>query len=147
MVRCLAVSVGVFGYPRELLYMCCIVSWPYNTVQHGGYNVALTDAWLRKAKPGEKAYKQSDGGGLYIQINVSGAKLWRLAYRYGGKQKTLSLGNYPLISLSEARAARDSAKRLLLEGLDPAQERENAIAANVSEVGETFEAVAREWHA
>ena len=102
----------------------------------------LTDAWLRAAKPADRVYKQSDGAGLYIEITTSGNKIWRFSYRYAGKQRTLSLGRYPLIGLAAARKARDQAKLALLEGEDPADARRvpNDDDAN------SFEAVAREWH-
>jgi integrase len=105
--------------------------------------MALTDAWLRSAKPTGEIYKKADGGGLYIQITKDGNKLWRLAYRIGGNQKTLSLGGYPLIGLAAAREARDKAKRALLDGQDPAK----TLRAEKAEVATSFEAIAREWHA
>jgi integrase len=105
--------------------------------------MALTDAWIRAAKPAEKVYKQSDSGGLYIEITTAGNKIWRFGYRFGGKQKTLSLGTYPLIGLAGAREARDKAKRILLEGCDPADARRQ----ETGEASTTFEAIAREWHA
>lgn len=103
----------------------------------------LTDAWIRAAKPRDKVYKQADAGGLYIEITTVGKKAWRLAYRYAGKQKTLSLGGYPLIGLAEARQQRDEAKKLLLKGIDPAEAR-RAQAANAEN---SFETIARAWHA
>lgn len=103
----------------------------------------LTDAWIRAAKPRDKVYKQSDAGGLYIEITTAGKKIWRLAYRCAEKQKALSLGSYPLIGLSQAREARDEAKRTLLRGIDPAEVRKAATVASEN----TFEAIAREWHA
>lgn len=80
----------------------------------------LTDLECRNAKAGSKLRKLSDAGGLQLWVQPTGSRLWRLAYRYGGKQKLLSIGPYPLISLSEARERRDAAKRLLLDGIDPA---------------------------
>jgi integrase len=104
----------------------------------------LADTWLRAAKGAEKPYKKSDAGGLYILIQPDGKRYWRLAYRFGGKQKTLALGTYPLIGLKEAREARDAAKRCLLKGHDPADVRKAEKAA--AEATNSFEAVAREWH-
>ena len=69
--------------------------------------MALIDSVLRKAKPSPKPRKLSDGGGLHLLVQPSGSKLWRLAYRFGGKQKTLALGVYPAISLADARSRRD----------------------------------------
>lgn len=76
----------------------------------------LTDVEIRQAKRREAPYKLSDAGGLFLQITPSGSKLWRLKYRYAGREKLLSLGPYPDVSLSEARAHRESAKRALRAG-------------------------------
>ena len=73
----------------------------------------LTDTAIRNAKSGPKLVKLSDGGGLHLLIQPRGAKLWRLAYRHGGKQKTLAFGVYPTVSLADARARRDAAKKHL----------------------------------
>jgi integrase len=83
----------------------------------------LTDTAIRNAKPGLMLIKLSDGGGLHLLIQAHGAKLWRMAYRHGGKQKTLAFGVYPAVSLAEARARRDAAKKLLGEGVDPSTQR------------------------
>ena len=79
----------------------------------------LTDSKLRAIKPTGKVQKISDGGGLYIHVTDKGSMLWRMAYRYGGKQKTLSLGAYPTITLSQARLLREQAKQALASGKDP----------------------------
>ena len=76
----------------------------------------LSDARIRAAKPRKTAYKLSDSGGLHALIQPHGSKLWRLAYRYGGKQKTLALGVYPLVGLREAREQSTAAKQLLAKG-------------------------------
>lgn len=105
----------------------------------------LNDVAVRKAKPEAKPRKLSDGGGLYILIHPNGGKYWQLAYRFVGKQKTLSVGKYPDVSLADARARREAARKLIANGIDPgeakqAQKREDKIVA-----ANTFEAVAREW--
>ncbi|VTZ28352.1 hypothetical protein MPC4_70086 [Methylocella tundrae] len=79
----------------------------------------LTDIEIRKAKPSERFVKLSDGGGLQLWIMPDGAKRWRLAYRFGGGQKTLAIGVYPATGFREARDAREEAKRLLAAGTDP----------------------------
>src|SRR5665213_102400 len=79
----------------------------------------LTDAAIRNAKPSTKPIKLSDGGSLYLLIQPHGTKLWRMAYRHAGKQKTLAFGIYPTVTLAEARGRRDDAKKLLAEGIDP----------------------------
>ena len=106
----------------------------------------LTDAKCRNAKGQIKPYKLSDAGGLHLLVDANGAKYWRLAYRWHGKQRTLALGVYPAVGLVEARAARDDAKRSLAANIDPsAAKRERMRTAKVA-AANTFEAVAREWH-
>lgn len=83
----------------------------------------LTDTQVRNAKPAKKPFKLSDGGWLFLIVNPSGSKLWRMAYRFHGAEKTLSFGGYPEISLKDARARRDEAKALVASGIDPSQQR------------------------
>ena len=83
----------------------------------------LTDKEIRAAKPREKAYKLFDGGGLFLSVPKSGQKRWRLKYRINGKEKLLSLGIYPAVSLSAARKKRDEMKELIAKGVDPSEER------------------------
>ncbi len=105
----------------------------------------LTDAAVRNAKPKEKSYKLFDGNGLYIEIVPAGGKWWRFKYRIAGKEKRLSLGVYPDVSLKEARDKHVDARKNITKGIDPSETRK-AVKATAS--GEnTFEAVAREWHA
>lgn len=104
--------------------------------------MALSDVKCRNARPASKLVKLSDAGGLQLWIQPTGSRLWRLAYRFGGKQKLLALGSYPLISLAEAREARDTAKRLLLRGIDPAQERKLQKADSAKD---TFRSIAEEY--
>lgn len=79
----------------------------------------LTNTAIKAAKPKEKPYKLSDEKGLYLLINPNGNKLFRVNYRMHGKQKTLSLGKYPAISLVQARDKRDLARKQIAEGIDP----------------------------
>jgi integrase len=102
----------------------------------------LTDVRIRNAKPRKKPYKLSDAGGLHLLIKPHGSKLWRVSYRYGGKQKTLASGAYPIIRLKAAREQRDEAKRLLARGVDPSAQRR--LAKHVAATGNTFRAVAEE---
>src|SRR5262249_11299870 len=83
----------------------------------------LSDAGVRGARLATTPRKLSDGGGLFLLIQPNGSKLWRLAYRYGSKQKTLALGIYPTVSLAQARDCRESAKKLLASGVDPSVHR------------------------
>lgn len=109
----------------------------------------LTDAAAKSAKPREdgKPAKLADSLGLVLWVMPNGSKYWRLKYRFAGKEKLLALGVYPEVSLREARAKRDEARKLLAEGTDPgSKRREEKLAAKVS-AANTFEAIAREWHA
>lgn len=105
----------------------------------------LTDSALRNAKPQEKQYKLSDGGGMFLLVMPNGSRFWRLAYRFDGKQKLLALGAYPLISLIEARKKRDDAKRLLTEGQDPGEARKADRRQQKIEAASTFKVIAEEW--
>ena len=86
-----------------------------------------------------------DGGGLYLEISPSGGKWWRLKYRFAGKEKRISLGIYPEVSLKEARGRRDEQRRLLANDIDPSEYRKAHKAKLVSSSKNTFESVAREW--
>lgn len=104
----------------------------------------LTDIECRTAKPGEKVRKLSDGQGLQLWIQPTGSRQWRLAYRYGGKQRLLAIGPYPLISLAEAREAAQAARKHLINGVDPmAVKRERKIQAAAE--ANTFKTVAEEY--
>jgi integrase len=105
----------------------------------------LSDLQIRTAKPREKDYKISDGYGLYLLITPSGGKLWRIQYRYDDKQKLLSLGSYPQISLADARHQRDEARKLLANGIDPNMAK-RAQKASRADGTNSFEVIAREWH-
>lgn len=106
----------------------------------------LNDAKLRGAKPREKAYKLTDSYRLYLLVKPNGGKLWRWNYSYGGKQKSMNFGIYPMVSLLDARAKRDEARAILDEGRDPAVAKKLKIEANREAAQNTFERVAREWH-
>lgn len=105
----------------------------------------LTDTQIKGLRPAESPTKHSDGGGLHLLVSPTGGKLWRWAYRFGGKQKTLAFGAYPAVSLADARKKRDEAKRLLANAVDPAQqakiEKTNRLVASTN----TFTAIADEF--
>jgi integrase len=104
----------------------------------------LTDTAIRSAKPKDKAFKLFDSGGLYLEINPAGGKWWRWKYRFGGKEKRISFGVYPDVSLKLARERRDTSRKQLAAGIDPAEARK---AERLAQAGaESFEAIAREWH-
>lgn len=102
----------------------------------------LTDAAIRNAKPAAKAQRLFDGGGLYLEVAPAGGKWWRFKYRFGGKEKRLSLGVYPDVSLKEARERRDEARKQLANGIDPSETRK----AEKNSQADSFEEVAREWY-
>ena len=102
----------------------------------------LNDTRVRTIKPRQRPIKLSDGGGLYLLIAPHGSKLWRLAYRFGGKQKTLAVGTYPTLTLKAARDKREEAKRLLANGIDPSAQRR--LDKRIASTGNTFKAVAEE---
>lgn len=103
----------------------------------------LTAVHLKNAKPRDKAYKLSDGKGLYLEVTPKGGRYWRMKYRHDGKEKRLAIGVYPDVTLAKARKARDDARAMLTEGIDPSARKQAAKA--VSEAEGSFEAVAREW--
>jgi len=108
----------------------------------------LNDKAVAGAKPGEKDYKLSDGDGLHLLVRTNGSKLWRLKYRIAGKEKLLSFGQYPLISLKNVRERTLEARRLLSNGIDPMEQKKAIKAA--SEIAqttktETVEVIGREW--
>lgn len=107
----------------------------------------LTDAACRNAScPADKPRARfADAGGLYLEVAATGSKRWFVKYRFGGKEKRLALGNYPLVSLKEARDGRDKAKRARVEGEDPVQARRVSKIINKAASAQTFEAVAREF--
>lgn len=104
----------------------------------------LTDLAIKRALPGSKIVKLSDGGGLQLWVTPDGAKRWRLAYRFSGAQKTLALGVYPEVGLKDAREARDAARKVLARGDDPLAVKKAVKAAKADEGANTFSAVASE---
>ncbi len=107
----------------------------------------LTDTAIRKAKSGAKPARLFDGGGLYLEVRPTGAKLWRLKYRFDGKEKLLALGAYPGMALAIARQKRDAARKLLHDGSDPGAHRKAAKATRAGLAANTFEVIGREWYA
>lgn len=105
----------------------------------------LTDVQVRTLRPAEKPAKHSDGGGLHLLVQPKGAKLWRLAYRFDGKQKLLALGAYPHVTLQEARQRRDGAKTLLATGIDPSVQRKADKLARDASIVANFESIALEF--
>ena len=108
----------------------------------------LNDRQIRNAKPTEagKKAKLFDGGGLYLEVTPAGGKIFRLKYRIGGKEKTLTIGKYPAVSLSEARQAAENARRLLVSGQDPSEAKQQEKRERQAAALNTFESIARRWH-
>jgi hypothetical protein len=129
------VSFGVFAIP----------SHPIPPTWRTPYPLALTDNAIRKAQPGDKPRKLADERGLYLLLNPSGSRLWRLKYRHEGKEKLLALGGYPDVSLADARERREAARKLIAAGIDPSASRKAEKAAGVERAANSFEIVAREW--
>lgn len=106
----------------------------------------LTSKAVINAKPKEKAYKLSDGGGMYLHIQPSGKKYWRLKYRIFGKEKLLSLGVYPELSLKDAREKRDKARKQIADNIDPGAVKKEQRHHALLNAQNSFEAIANEWH-
>ena len=106
----------------------------------------LTDIQVRTAKPKDKQYKLTDGGGLYLLVKPTGARYWRMGYRFAGTEKLLAFGKYPEVTLLDARNKRAAARKQIASGVDPSHAKRidkiNLEMVNTN----TFEAVAREWH-
>lgn len=109
--------------------------------------MALTDLTIRNAKPAEKQQKLFDGGGLHLLVTPAGGKRWVLKYRFGGKEKSLALGTYPSVTLVEARKRRDEARDKLAAGIDPSETKKAEKRTQRLNAENSFEAIAREWHA
>ncbi len=111
-----------------------------------GVPMQLTNTQIKGLKPLGKAKKYFDGGGLFLFVSSSGTKLWRMTYRFDRKEKLLSFGEYPTISLKDARNKREEAKKLLAEGIDPSEHKKAAQAERMAEAQNSFRNVALEWH-
>ena len=107
----------------------------------------LTTTAIKKAKGSTKPTRFFDSGGLYLEVSPGGSKLWRLKYRFGGKEKRLALGIYPDVPLALARDRRDAARKLLAQSIDPGEHRKALKSASAERAANSFEVVAREWFA
>jgi len=106
----------------------------------------LTDKKIKSLLPKEKQYKESDGKGLYLLVHSNGSKYWKLKYRINGKEKTLSIGVYPEVTLGEAREEMLDAKKQISKGIDPSEQKQLQKLMAETSSAESFEAIAREWH-
>lgn len=107
----------------------------------------LTVKQIDAAKPTDKPFRLADAGGLFLYVPPSGKKVWRMRYRYEGKEKTLVIGPYPQISLTEARSRQSEAKMKLLAGVDPAEQKQAIKKKEKEAAADTFGDIFREWHA
>jgi integrase len=105
----------------------------------------LTDVAIRNAKPREKPYKVGDTLGLFLLVQPSGGKLWRVKYRIDGKEKKLAIGIYPQVGLAEARRRRDAARELVAAGKDPGREKQREKVRSRIQAETTFDAIAAEF--
>ena len=101
---------------------------------------------MRSAKPATTAYRLYDRDGLYVEVATTGSKYWRLKYRFGGKEKRLALGVFDVVTLAMAREKTAKARKQLVNGVDPGEQRKARKQTETATVRDAFEAVAREWH-
>ncbi|KPX00541.1 Phage integrase protein [Pseudomonas savastanoi] len=105
----------------------------------------LTDANCRSAKPKEKLYRLNDQRGLYLEVKPTGVKAWRYRFALNGKSSMIGLGDYPAVRLSEARERSEAARKLVKEGVNPAQQRQLDRVRQANEATNTFDVIAKEW--
>lgn len=108
--------------------------------------VPLTLDDINKAKPREKDYALFDGGGLYLSVKANGKKAWKMATRLNGKQVKLSFGDYPAVSLKDARKKRLEAQEQIAQGINPNEAKKQRKQAEIAKIENTFEKIARSWH-
>jgi len=106
----------------------------------------LSDPACKNAKPKDKAYKLADEKGMFLLINPNGSKYFRLKYRFNGKEKTLALGVYPETSLKTARENRDKARKQIIDGIDPNENKKAVKQSKAESAANSFEVIAREWY-
>ena len=107
--------------------------------------MALTDAMVKNAKPKEKIYQLGDHGNMCLDVSPKGGKWWRFRYRFNRKQKQVTLGTYPTVSLKAAREKCNEERILLSKGVDPAAHRKSLKASRASAGANSFEVLDREW--
>jgi integrase len=105
----------------------------------------LTDTEIKRAKAAEKAYSMGDGGGLYLWVKPTGGKLWRWSYRFEGKEKLMSLGKYPDVSLVQARERHSDARKIFAAGVDPMAQRKAAKTAEKAAIENSFQSITTRW--
>jgi hypothetical protein len=145
---CLTPSYAIAWDTKKKWFFCWYQRIAKKRIPTEGEAMALTDTGIRQVKhSGAPAGdKLSDGGGMYLLVTAT-AKCWRMNYRFNGKQKTLALGIYPAVSLAQARARREEARKLLasIPPIDPSQAKREEKLARTAAAEQTFEVVARQW--
>jgi hypothetical protein len=106
----------------------------------------LTDSIITGAEPSDRPKRISDGRGMYLEISRAGRRLWRLKFRFAGKEKCMSLGTYPDVSLCKARQRREAARRLIADGVNPVERRRAEKALFLEGTQNSFKEIALEWH-
>jgi integrase len=106
----------------------------------------LTDMMIKDTEPSDRPKRISDGRGMYLEISPAGGRLWRLKFRFGGKEKCMSLGTYPDVSLARARQRREAARRLIADGVNPVERRRAQKALLAENTRNSFKDVTLEWH-
>jgi integrase len=139
-----AKSKGVLWHPTNLMAFLMAFWWDAITPQTGCMTMALSDARIRSLKPSDKPTKHGDAGGLLLVVSPAGSKLWRMVYRFEGKQKQLAFGAWPDVSLADARSSRDAARKLLASGVDPSAKKKEDKVAREKAVTDSFAALADE---
>lgn len=146
---CLYGSIAVYWNPwffvgnRQGIY--ALPTAPPAVTHKTGVSMVLTVTGIDKAKPREKQYRMPDARGLVLLVRPNGSKLWQLRYRYEGKEKTDSLGQYPDVSLADARVKRDDSRRLVAAKVDPVLKRRGDRQAKAVAHENNFEAIGRAW--
>jgi len=118
---------------------------PQDSIRYSWGATLLTNVAIQKSKPREKAYKLSDGGGLFLSVEPTGGKLWRYKYRFDGTERKLALGKYPDVSLQEVRRRHQEAREQLAQGIDPGAVKQAKKMTKEGLATNSFEVVAREW--
>jgi integrase len=106
----------------------------------------LNDTAIRNIKPKDRPFKLADGNGLYLFVTPTGSRLWRLKYRFGGHERTLSIGAYPAVTIKMARDAREQARTMLATGIDPSQDKQASKLKEKEATLHSFQAIATEYH-
>lgn len=107
--------------------------------------MAVKDIVFKNAKPTDKAFRISDEKGLYLEVSPAGGKWWRVKYRFNGKEKRLSVGTYPEVTLKDARDKRDELRKLLASGIEPSSHRKMLKSVSIENSIYSFEVIAQEW--